>query len=602
MWGETVTFTAGTDKGSTSVTKSGITISMSTMSRDDDYRTYASSSMTVSSSVGNITQIEVTCTGSGTSNYGPGKFSGTGYTYSGTKGTWSGSETSVSLSASAQVRMTSIVVTYTPTSTVVTPSFSVAEGAVEKGTSLTLSTTTEGADIYYTTDGTTPTSSSNKYTGAITINSAVTIKAIAIKGSASSVVSSASYTIKKVEAPTFSVAEGNVLEGSTMELETTTTGATIYYTTDGTTPTSSSSEYSSAITINADVTIKAIAVKNNWDDSDVSSADYTVLTPIYGLTIDFEANDVLRYADWTFVNIKSATSTITAHGGTYYGNTDGKATASITTKAKIAYPGTFTCYISKESGNTTACNWKIQTSSDGSSWTDVAEKSASSMTKGNWVVFSADLTSYKNVYVRLSYGSNTAVRAVDDIVLTSYVPVTVTAAGYATFVSDYAIDYTSVTGLKAYKATISGENITFTKVTTVPAGEGVLIKADAGNYNIPVTTGVAAWAADDNAFVRGTGAAVASQDGSVYNYVLSKHNDEVGFYPASGKTVGSDKAYISTTIDAARLTIAFDDETTGISSALMNSEKVNGVYNLNGQRVNKAQKGLYIINGKKVIK
>ena len=180
--------------------------------------------------------------------------------------------------------------------------------------------------------------------------------------------------------------------------------------------------------------------------------------------------------------------------------------------------------------------------------------------------------------------------------------ITVTAAGYATFVSDYDLDYTSVSGLKAYKATVSGENITFTKVTTVPAGEGVLIKADAGNYSIPVTTGVAAWAADDNAFVRGTGAAVASQDGSVYNYVLSKHNDEVGFYPASGKTVGSDKAYISTTIDAARLTIAFDDETTGISSALMNSEKVNGVYNLNGQRVNKAQKGLYIINGKKVIK
>ena len=180
--------------------------------------------------------------------------------------------------------------------------------------------------------------------------------------------------------------------------------------------------------------------------------------------------------------------------------------------------------------------------------------------------------------------------------------ITVSAAGFATYASDNDLDFSGVTGLTAYKATVSGTSINFTKVTTVPAGEGVLIKADAGNYSIPVTTGVAAWAADDNAFVRGTGAAVASNDGSVYNYVLSKHNEEVGFYPASGKTVGSDKAYISTTIDAARLTIAFDDETTGISSALMNSEKVNGVYNLNGQRVNKAQKGLYIINGKKVIK
>ena len=180
--------------------------------------------------------------------------------------------------------------------------------------------------------------------------------------------------------------------------------------------------------------------------------------------------------------------------------------------------------------------------------------------------------------------------------------ITVSAAGFATYASDNDLDFSGVTGLTAYKATVSGTSINFSKVTTVPAGEGVLIKADAGNYSIPVTTGVAAWAADDNAFVRGTGAAVASNDGNVYNYVLSKHNEEVGFYPASGKTVGSDKAYISTTIDAARLTIAFDDETTGISSALMNSEKVNGVYNLNGQRVNKAQKGLYIINGKKVIK
>ena len=115
-----VTFTAGTDKGETSVVKDGITISMSTMSRDDNYRTYANSDMTVTcdtSLISAITGVEVTCTGSGTANYGPGKFSGTDYTYSGTVGTWSGSATSVSLSASAQVRMTKIVVSYTPAET-----------------------------------------------------------------------------------------------------------------------------------------------------------------------------------------------------------------------------------------------------------------------------------------------------------------------------------------------------------------------------------------------------------------------------------------------------------------------------------------------------
>ena len=118
---DTVTFTAGTDTGETSVTKGGITVSMSTMSRTDNYRTYANTSMTVTSTVGNITEVKVTCTASGTSDYGPGKFSGKGYTYSGTVGTWSGSAESVTLSASAQVRMTKIEVTYTSATPSKTP-------------------------------------------------------------------------------------------------------------------------------------------------------------------------------------------------------------------------------------------------------------------------------------------------------------------------------------------------------------------------------------------------------------------------------------------------------------------------------------------------
>ena len=118
---DTVTFTAGTDTGTSSVTKSGITVSMSTMSRTDNYRTYANTSMTVTSTVGNITEVKVTCTASGTSDYGPGKFSGKGYTYSESVGTWSGSAESVTLSASAQVRMTKIEVTYTSATPSKTP-------------------------------------------------------------------------------------------------------------------------------------------------------------------------------------------------------------------------------------------------------------------------------------------------------------------------------------------------------------------------------------------------------------------------------------------------------------------------------------------------
>lgn len=126
LWAEEKTeiFVAGTNTGETSVTSGPITVSMSTMSRTDNYRAYASSQMTVSSSNGNITKIEVTCTASGTSNYGPGKFSGEGYSYSGKVGTWTGSAKSVSLSASAQVRITQIVVTYLAPDGVVDPAVS----------------------------------------------------------------------------------------------------------------------------------------------------------------------------------------------------------------------------------------------------------------------------------------------------------------------------------------------------------------------------------------------------------------------------------------------------------------------------------------------
>ena len=110
--GGTVTFVAGVDTGDSSVTKDGITVSMSTMSRDDNYRVYAKSSMTVTSTVGNITKIEITCTGYDEADHGPGNIEAEGYTYEGQLGTWTGSAKTVSLYAGAQVRITEITVTY----------------------------------------------------------------------------------------------------------------------------------------------------------------------------------------------------------------------------------------------------------------------------------------------------------------------------------------------------------------------------------------------------------------------------------------------------------------------------------------------------------
>ena len=81
--------------------------------------------------------------------------------------------------------------------TVATPAFSIASGAVNSGTSVTISCATEGAKIYYTRDGSDPTAESTEYTTAISVTTAVTLKAIAVKdGMNNSAVASASYTIK----------------------------------------------------------------------------------------------------------------------------------------------------------------------------------------------------------------------------------------------------------------------------------------------------------------------------------------------------------------------------------------------------------------------
>ena len=81
--------------------------------------------------------------------------------------------------------------------TVATPAFSVASGAVNSGTEVTISCATDGAKIYYTTDGSEPTASSTEYTTAISVTPPMTLKAIAVKdGMNNSAVASASYTIK----------------------------------------------------------------------------------------------------------------------------------------------------------------------------------------------------------------------------------------------------------------------------------------------------------------------------------------------------------------------------------------------------------------------
>lgn len=172
-----------------------------------------------------------------------------------------------------------------------------------------------------------------------------------------------------------------------------------------------------------------VTLTYSYGDNETVTKDVTVTQAAYvptvpGYEIDFE-NEATQYTDWTFTNMESkqtGNGNVTAHGGTYYGTTGGKASASITTKTKIATPYTLTCYVTKQSNNTAASNWKIEVSSDGEVWTTVKEQSATSMTAGTWVELTASLTNYTDVYVRVSYSGSTAVRNIDDLTLVTEIP------------------------------------------------------------------------------------------------------------------------------------------------------------------------------------
>ena len=160
------------------------------------------------------------------------------------------------------------------------PTFSPAAGTYTTPQSVTLSDATSGAAIYYTLDGSIPTTSSALYSGAITVSTTTTIKAIAAaNGYITSGVVSGTFTITPPAAtPTFSPAAGSYTTPQSVTLSDATPGAAIYYTLDGSAPTTSSTLYAGAITVSATTTIKAIAIASGYSQSGIASATF-VVTP-----------------------------------------------------------------------------------------------------------------------------------------------------------------------------------------------------------------------------------------------------------------------------------------------------------------------------------
>ena len=163
--------------------------------------------------------------------------------------------------------------------TVATPTFNPAGGTYSGTQSVTISDATSGASIRYTVDGSTPTGSSTLYTGPITVSSSRTIKAIGTKsGMTNSAVATATYTINGsvVATPTFNPAGGTYSGTQSVTISDATSGASIRYTVDGSTPTGSSTLYTGPITVSSSRTIKAIGTKSGMTNSAVATAVYTI--------------------------------------------------------------------------------------------------------------------------------------------------------------------------------------------------------------------------------------------------------------------------------------------------------------------------------------
>ena len=174
----------------------------------------------------------------------------------------------------------SAVATATYTIRTATPVFTPIAGNYSKAQKVTITDATAGAAIYYTLDGTAPTTKSNKYAGTIAVTANVTtLKAMATAtGHANSTVATATYKIglPAAAAPKFSVGTGTYSAAQTVKITDATAGTGIYYTTDGTGPTTASKKYTAALTISKTTTLKAIAASATRSNSAVTTATYTI--------------------------------------------------------------------------------------------------------------------------------------------------------------------------------------------------------------------------------------------------------------------------------------------------------------------------------------
>lgn len=427
--------------------------------------------------------LTITCTTAGTTLR---------YTTDGSEPTASSSAYSgaITLLQSAVVRVKGYKDGYNPSSEVTSvytiqaepPTISPTNDTFISEVSVNISSGTDGAAIYYTLDGNDPLLSSTLYTGAFTLAQTTTVKAIAVKtGLENSIISQKTFTKTEVVAtPTFSPAAGTYTTVQTITIASTTTGATIKYTTDGSTPSKTNgATYSAPVSIAASTELRAIAYKDGMMDSGIKYGAYTISGTV--------ADPIFNIADGTYSVAQTVTiSSQTAGAQIYYtlNNSDPTtdsllyanpidASVDMTIKARAYKDGVW-------SGNTVTLTLDI-VQEEGTGLSFITAKrlmlgetgnNVSLVAGDNWFGFEIDTVANAGQYI-IDTSTYTPTIYINDLSSTA----TLTAddklncdAGTRYYVKVTSASAVSSVTFKVYKAPVDQPVITVSK-TTVAYGE-----------------------------------------------------------------------------------------------------------------------------------
>ena len=609
-------------------------------------RIYGGNKMTISSSTKIISKVVFTYSGSDKPSTDTGYKLSSG-SYSAKSNTWTAdakkqtqSVTFTNPNTKGHYKIKTIEVTFASTSSVAAPTFSEDSKSFSDKFELKLSAGSDAAMIMYTTDGTTPSYKNGVgelYETPISITHSTTVKAIAVssKEEESNVVTK-EYKLE-LPAPTISEATKTFTAPFTVSLSKEATAAEgILYTLDGTDPSwenNAQKKYTEPIQISATTTLKAVSYAANgttYEYSPIASATYTY-------TEQGDAPIVIWSEDWSgFSNGIQPTKGTNA---TYVCNGTG---TKIYTGAMSAGGKSPELLIAKGGGSLAITINDLKGANEGLMFTFKTNQKISenfTMSADNAVILSSEVEGSEKPYVQklimaLKEGATSLTITlknsyrrdnvrVDDLELSTYSGVgsfKITEAGYGTYYSSKA--YTMPEGVKGY--TITGNegtslvmNEAYAAGAVVPAKTALVVEGAANKYYTLVAESTELTPAKNK--LHGSDEAETTYvDGTDVKYYKLSYNNEgnnLGFYWGSENgaafTNGAHKAYLAlnseTLLSQSRgfsLADLAHGVTTGINTTVKSATQSNFIYDLNGRRINSlngAAKGVYIMNGQKVL-